>query len=266
MVFRIVVFSMVLFSCSQKEVYKRPKYIDFKLVKDSIFVVVNNPVISTTFLKIEDLRNKEVSFIDFEKPDTLHILKFHTSETDTILIDKNYKFKLQYGSSYSKKYDTLYNYGLPFLKGKRYKVMQGNNGSFSHKKTTSKYAIDFKMNVGQEVCAIRDGLVIQTKSDSNEGGSSKKYLPKANKILIYHKDGTFVQYAHLKKDGVLVKKGDFIKKGQIIGYSGNTGFSTGPHLHFVLYNSSKNGLVSIPFMLNGIPSKKYKKGKYAHNK
>lgn len=122
------------------------------------------------------------------------------------------------------------------------------------------------MNVEQEVCAIRDGLVIQTKSDSNEGRTSKKYLPKANKIIIYHQDGTFAQYAHFKKDGVFVKKGHFIKKGQVIGYSGNTGFSSEPHLHFVPYNSSKNGLVSIPFILNGIPTKKYKKGKYVLHK
>lgn len=263
MFFRIFLFSLFLFSCSQTQVYKRPKYINFKFVKDSIFVVVNNPVISTSFLKIEDLRINKTSFIDFEKPETLVFLKFHTSETDTILIDKNYKFKLHYGNSYNRKYDSLYNYGLPFLKGKRYKVLQGNNGSFSHNKTTSKYAIDFKMNTGQSICAIRDGVVISVKEDSNQGGSSEKYKSFANYIIVYHKDGTFAQYAHLKKNGVLVSKGDSITKGQVIGYSGNTGFSTEPHLHFVVYTSSKNGLVSIPFILDSIPTKKYRKGKYA---
>ncbi|WP_299012291.1 M23 family metallopeptidase [uncultured Polaribacter sp.] len=266
MFFRIILFGLLVTSCVTKKEYKRPNYINFEQVNDSIFVILNNSILAPTFLTIEDLKKNKTVFVDFNSPKEFTILKFHESETDTIAIDKNYRFKLQYGSSYAKPYDTLYNYGLPFLKGKRYKVLQGNNGSYSHRKITSKYAIDFKMNVGEGVCAVRDGLVIQTKSDSNEGGTTKKYMDKANKILVVHKDGTFVQYAHFKQDGVLVKKGDSIKKGQLIGYSGNTGFSSEPHLHFVLYASSKEGLVSVPFILNSVPSQEYKKGNYAKNK
>ncbi|WP_435415808.1 M23 family metallopeptidase [Polaribacter aestuariivivens] len=261
MYIRALLICFLLISCAQKKVYKRPNYIKFKTENDSVFVIVNNHVISTSFLKIENLNNNKTQFIDFTKPDTLTVLKFHKSEIDTITLDKEYKFLLQYGNSTPKAYDTLYNYGLPFLKGKRYKVLQGNNGSFSHRKPTSRYAIDFKMNVGQTVCAIRDGLVIQTKSDSDEGGNSEKYMNKANKILVFHKDGTYVQYAHFKKDGVLVQKGDSIKKGQPIGYSGNTGYSTQPHLHFVLYKSSKDGLISIPFILDSVKSSRYKTNK-----
>lgn len=256
---------MLLFvSCAEKQ--QKPSYIAFKLQNDSIFVEVKNPIISTSFLKIDDKIKDESKIYDFIKPDTLTILKFHTSETDTVSILKNFDFTLSYGTSFAKKYDTLYNYGLPFLKGKRYKVLQGQNGSFTHKGATSRYAIDFKMNVGQEICAIREGVVVQTKSDSDEGGSSRKYMKKANIIFIFHKDGTFAQYAHLKKEGVLVKEGDTVKKGQIIGYSGNTGMSTEPHLHFVVYKPTKNGLISIPFILNAIPTERYKKGKYADNK
>lgn len=263
MFLRSLICSFLFISCAKE--YKKPNYVSFKLKNDSIYVEIKNNVLSTSFLKIENLIDKKEAFIDFKKPDTLTVLKFHQSKIDTVAILKNYKFTLNYGASSIQKYDTLYNYGLPFLKGKRYKVMQGNNGSFSHRKPTSKYAIDFKMNVGQQVCAIRDGLVINVKSSSNEGGNSKKYLKKANIIFVFHNDGTFVQYAHFKKNGVLVKIGDTVKKGQIIGYSGNTGFSTAPHLHFVVYKPTKNGLVSIPFILDSIPTKRYKKGKFAFN-
>ncbi|WP_277619852.1 M23 family metallopeptidase [Chryseobacterium angstadtii] len=50
-----------------------------------------------------------------------------------------------------------------------------------------------------------------------------------------HPDGTFAQYYHLKQNGVKVNIGDQVKKGDVIGLSGNTGWSKGPHLHFVCY-------------------------------
>lgn len=264
MILRILILCFFVISCTKRE--KKPSYISFKLKNDSIYVEVKNSVISTSFLSIEDKINKKKTLIDFKKPDTLTVLKFHQSKTDTLAILKNYKFDLKYGASSIKKYDTLYNYGLPFLKGKRYRVLQGQNGDFTHKGPNSRYAIDFKMKIDQEVCAIRGGLVVNVKSNSDEGGNSEKYLPKANFILIYHNDGTFSQYAHLRKNGVLVKVGDNIVKEQVIGYSGNTGMSTQPHLHFTVYKPTKNGLVSIPYILNSIPSKNYKKGKYVLNK
>lgn len=63
------------------------------------------------------------------------------------------------------------------------------------------------MNVGQTICAMRDGVVVAIKQDSNKGGRSKKYLNDGNYVMLYHKDGLFTQYVHLKKDGVIVKKG-----------------------------------------------------------
>jgi hypothetical protein len=84
-------------------------------------------------------------------------------------------------------------------------------------------------------------------------------------IIVFHNDGTFSQYAHFKKDGIVVKEGDTLKKGQLIGYSGNTGQSTEPHLHFVVYKPTHNGLESIPFKLDSIPSSRYQTGKYASN-
>lgn len=260
--FFIVIFLFV--SCLKAP--EKPSYISFKTVNDSIFVIVKSNILSTSFLKIENRINKKEQIIEFKKPHTTAVLKFHQSNIDSTKIIKNYKFSLYYGASTITKYDTLYNYGLPFLKGRRYKVLQAQNTNFTHKGNFSRYAIDFKMNVGQTVCAIRDGIVVKVKKNFDKGGSNKTYRDKANLIIIYHSDGTFAQYLHLKKEGVIVKKGDSVKKGQPIGYSGNTGMSTEPHLHFAVYKPSKKGLVSIPYILDSIPTKRYKKGKYASNK
>ncbi|SHM76357.1 M23 family metallopeptidase [Polaribacter sp. KT 15] len=263
MIFRILIIGFLLVSCS--ETYKKPNYIKFNLTTDSIFVITKNKNVSPIFIKIVDKTAKE-QFIDIDKKSEKVLLKFNKSVVDTNYVLEHYKFYGYYGISNLKNYDTLYNYQLPFLKGKRYRVLQGNFGSYSHYKITSKYAIDFKMKIGQEVCAIRDAIVVDVKNHFEKNGTSKKYLNKANVVFAMHKDGTYVQYAHFKKNGVLVSKGDSIKKGQIIGYSGNTGFSSEPHLHFTIYKPTKNGLVSIPFILDSIPSSKYKKGKYAlHN-
>ena len=261
---RYVLLLFIIVSCSKEEI--RPSYISIKSNNDSIYVNLLNPIISTAFLKIENKVTNQTQFLDFTKPDTLTILKFHKTQIDTSDIFKNYNFTLNFGASSIKTYDSLYNYGLPFSKGKRYRVLQQQNGSFTHFGPVSRYALDFTMKIGEEVCAIREGVAVFVKNDSDEGGSSKKYKSKANNILIYHNDGTFSQYAHFKQNGIIVKKGDSIKKGQLIGYSGDTGQATEPHLHFVLYKPTINGLNSIPYILDSIPSQKYKTGLISTNK
>lgn len=131
-------------------------------------------------------------------------------------------------------------YELPYAKGSSYKVVQGHHGAFSHTGGADEYAIDWKMPEGTEVCAARDGLVVKSKDDSNEGGPNLKFQHSANCILIQHDDGTIGIYAHLKKDGNRVKAGDRVKTGDVIGLSGNTGFTSGPHLHFAVFKA-KNG-------------------------
>jgi murein DD-endopeptidase MepM/ murein hydrolase activator NlpD len=127
-------------------------------------------------------------------------------------------------------------YRLPYAPGSRHKVSQGYHGSYSHK-GSNEYAIDWQMPEGTPVFAAREGLVVKVKDDSNTGGSSMKYDPFNNYVLIRHPDGTLGHYCHLKKDGVTVRPGQIVKAGQLIAHSGNTGFSSGPHLHFSVFKT-----------------------------
>ena len=127
-----------------------------------------------------------------------------------------------------------------------YRVSQGYDGTFSHQ-GSNRYAIDWKMPEGTPVRAARGGLVVKTKDDSDKGGSGIEYDRYNNFVLIRHDDGTLGHYCHLKKDGVKVRPGQIVKAGDIIALSGNTGFSSGAHLHFCVFKT-KNGRerISIP--------------------
>ena len=150
-----------------------------------------------------------------------------------------------------------YIYKLPYLSGTSHFVSQGFNGKFTHK-GRSKYAIDFVMDKGTRVYAARAGVVVKTKSDSNKGGASKIYANDSNYVIILHNDGTFATYNHLMQHGVSVNVGDEISQGYPIGYSGSTGYSSGPHLHFAVFkamDSSKTHTLPIRFQsINGIVS------------
>jgi murein DD-endopeptidase MepM/ murein hydrolase activator NlpD len=125
--------------------------------------------------------------------------------------------------------DNSFVYSLPYEKGKTHMLVQGYMSTFSHK---GEYALDFKMKKGTKICAARSGIVIATREDSKLGGYKDKYLSEGNYIIIKHDDGTYANYWHLNFNGALVNRGDTVQQGQVIGLSGNTGYSAFPHLHF----------------------------------
>ena len=139
--------------------------------------------------------------------------------------------------------DTNYVFDLPFAPGEKSMVMQGYNGSYSHQ---GQFALDFKAKKGTPIHAAREGLVYKTESSHVKGGPKKKFLRLGNHIVIKHSDGTFAAYWHLLYKGALVKVGDTISKGQLIGLSGNTGYSSWAHLHFDVYYYSEGKQVTIP--------------------
>lgn len=146
-----------------------------------------------------------------------------------------YTYYSTFGST-TARHDDACVYVLPYAPGKAYRVSQGYNGEYSHF-GADQFAIDWRMPVGTPVHAARAGLVVGVKNDSNIGGDDNKYDWDANYILIQHPDGTLGQYVHLMKGGAKVKLGQRVEAGDLIGLSGNTGHSTGPHLHFSVFKA-----------------------------
>lgn len=158
-----------------------------------------------------------------------------------------YVTKYCHGDIFEGKHDDNYVYTIPYQESEQYPIGQAYGGKFSHFMKGKTHAIDFTMDVGTPICAARDGIVLEVKEDSDKRGKTYKYQKYGNFIIIYHRDGSMANYFHIKKNGSKVNVGDKVKAGQIIALSGNTGWSSGPHLHFQVYSFDKDMEVkSIP--------------------
>jgi murein DD-endopeptidase MepM/ murein hydrolase activator NlpD len=145
-----------------------------------------------------------------------------------------------------------YIYGLPYPHGLTFTVLQGFHGAFSHS-GSNEYAVDFNCPVATPVLAARDGTVIATNARAQGAGTSPEFLDdrRANFVIVQHGDGTLGEYMHLAPSGVVVEPGQPVRRGQRLGLSGNTGFSTTPHLHFQVMTAGSDGISkqSFPFEL-----------------
>jgi len=143
-------------------------------------------------------------------------------------------------------------YQFPYRIGSSHTVSQGYHGIFSHTGPAT-YSVDFTMPEGTQIYAARDGIVIEVVQHFKEGKNDKSYVDKANFITILHSDGTMADYSHLQYNGARVQVGDKVGLGQFIGFSGATGYVTGPHLHFgVKKTIPGGGFKTIPVKFGAI--------------
>ncbi|MCE2571326.1 M23 family metallopeptidase [Motilimonas eburnea] len=164
-----------------------------------------------------------------------------------------WRFQYQYSftpGSFNPNYDANYAYQVPFSLTQTTQVSQGFNGAFTHSEPHSRYAIDIPLPEGTPVLAARAGVVVEVVENNTGAATADFAKTKANVVRLAHDDGSMTVYAHLKTFSSKVRVGQRVNKGQTLALSGNTGFSTGPHLHFAVQINQAGELVAVPFLLD----------------
>lgn len=139
------------------------------------------------------------------------------------------------------------NYYPPFPLGLQFPISQGFDNDVTHSKPPNQYAVDIVMPIGTPILAARAGLVMDMEDDFHGAAQKERYLTRSNQVRILHDDGTMAVYAHLQPNSLRVRQGTKVTRGQWIANSGNTGYSSGPHLHFVIQLNAGMSLESLPF-------------------
>jgi murein DD-endopeptidase MepM/ murein hydrolase activator NlpD len=181
---------------------------------------------------------------------TLRILDRHQA------YHRELQFHARFGAPEAR--PTAYTYRIPYRSGKTYSVLQGFHGAFSHR-GSNEFAVDFDCPVATHVLAARPGVVVATNAAAQGAGTTADYLEykRTNFVLVLHDDGTIGEYMHLAPAGVEVLPGKAVHRGDELALSGNTGFSSTPHLHFQVMTAAEDGIAaqSFPFRLAVSPTR-----------
>jgi murein DD-endopeptidase MepM/ murein hydrolase activator NlpD len=146
-------------------------------------------------------------------------------------------------------------YRVPIAISNSYRVTQSFPNVATHATRDSYFAVDLGLPIGTDIFAARGGIVFDVASKNFQGGLDLvRDAPLANIIKILHDDGTYALYAHLNWNSIRVKPGDSVQRGEYIADSGNTGFSSGPHLHFAVLKNAGMWLESVPIEFMGANS------------
>ena len=186
--------------------------------EDSVEIQPNTIIIPSDSIYLGETK------VDEGKVGLKRQVKEITYENDTLVNTKVVKEEIVKEGISKKVYrgtKNPYNYGVAFLN----KPTRGGlmTSGYGERWNSFHKGIDIAGNTGDDVLVSMDGEVIYAQY--NEGGYG-------NLIMVKHEDNMVTYYGHLSE--FYVKLGDKVKKGDIIGAIGSTGFSTGPHLHFEL--------------------------------
>ncbi|MBL8920479.1 MAG: M23 family metallopeptidase [Myxococcaceae bacterium] len=164
----------------------------------------------------------------------------------------DWKYKWKLGRRLSRVPDVTGLFRKPF-EG-THKLIQGPYGTFSHfAGSQDEEAFDWAMPEGTPVLAARDGVVVGTRSDCTVGAVDEALKNDANYVVLRHQDGTFSEYHHLREGGVRVKLGERVTSGQLLGESGNTGYTSRPHLHFSVFHTlDGHTRATLPVTFSGV--------------
>ncbi|SDU35571.1 peptidoglycan DD-metalloendopeptidase family protein [Halopseudomonas salegens] len=207
------------------------------IVHNDLFAPVE---IELSVSKVEHISNAPEEPIRWVIPprDQIRLLTLHPTGTGT----PRFEHRLRYAMGDPRAEHRQSHYPLPW-QGGPFRKSQGPGGRYSHTGPKGRYAIDIAMPEGTPILAARDGMVVRVRNHQRGRGDN----PAGNYVRLLHDDGTMSVYLHLQHRSITVAEGQRVRAGTIIARSGNTGNSTGPHLHFVVQKNVGLDTVSIPF-------------------
>lgn len=171
--------------------------------------------------------------------------------------NKQFGYTINYTSQFIQgdpkaRHDANVSYRIPFVAAQGYQILQAADGPiFSHQSVASRYAVDIRMPMGTTVVAARAGYVVEVVSHfADDGKASPEFMDKANYVRVLHNDGSWADYFHLMQNSVRVEVGQQVSAGEVLGLSGNSGYSTTPHLHFHVQINQNDTIVSLPFQFH----------------
>ncbi len=234
--YKISLFVLLLFTAQANAQSELKIYFENTGSGTNVYADNPHPIVQSAQIDFEltNLRNDSAA-------DCVYIIPAqaqHFLLTSLYKIDDNKAYKVgtnvmyNFGNHKQKTFDKDFVYHLPYGTGKTYIIHQGYNGKFTHQGDN---ALDFSLAEGDQIWAARGGIVFQIIENNSRNCMSPNCEQYNNYISIVHPDGTIGEYTHLKKDGAIVNIGDTVTQGEPIGYSGKTGWTDGPHLHFEVY-------------------------------
>jgi len=232
--------------------------VDDEFVGRTLELTASNDFHAPVELKLTIERIRGLEFPDAE--DDLHWILPPRSRTSLValsLLENQAAPVLQYSYRYlpgdpAAEHAPPGAYRVPFAIASNYPVSQAFPEVITHTSPDSYHAIDLAMPIGTDIFAARDGIVFDVASGNFGGGlDAVRDGPKANVVRILHDDGTYAVYAHLNWNSIRVRPGDRVRRGEYIAESGNTGFSSGPHLHFAVLRNIGMQVESVPVSFQG---------------